>query len=89
MKTRAREWALEELLKARDKKQLKQQVRAEMRKRAEIDQECVATAEVKAELSSEHELGEALHKLDIEALDIKISCLKAMLIADSVDMGEK
>tara|TARA_R100001594_G_scaffold39300_1_gene70827 strand:+ start:20731 stop:21003 length:273 start_codon:yes stop_codon:yes gene_type:complete len=90
MKTRAREWALEELLKARDKKQLKQQLQAEMRKRVKIDQECVdVTAEVKAELSSEHELGEALHKLDIEALDIKISYLKAMLIADSVDMGEK
>lgn len=90
MKTRARQWVLEELLKARDKKQLKQQVQAEMRKRAEIDEECVdVTAEVKAELASEHEVGEALHKLDIEALDIKISCLKEMIIADSVDMQLK
>tara|TARA_Y100000361_G_scaffold142235_1_gene148082 strand:- start:4 stop:276 length:273 start_codon:yes stop_codon:yes gene_type:complete len=90
MKTRAREWVLEELLKAQDKKELKLQIQADMRKRAKIDQECVDVSdEVKAELASEHAVGEALRKLDIEALDVKISCLKEMIITDSVDMEVK
>ena len=85
MKTRAREWALDELLKAIDKKRLLLMALADNRKRAEIDQECVDVSdEVKEECASEHEVREVLNKLDIEALDIRISCLEEMLITNLI-----
>ena len=87
MKTRARELVLSELLEAIKEKERKITSLLRIRRRAEIDQECIdVTDEVKTELANEHEVFEALHELDIEALEIKISCLKAMILADSVDI---
>ena len=82
----SRELVLKELLKAREEKQKKLGFIPRMQEMAKIDQECVDIDDrVKAELASEQEVIEALHRLEIEALDVKISWLKDMIITNSVD----
>ena len=81
MKSRAIEWALKELEEAREKRSLKMKVIADIRERAKFDQVCVDTSdEVKKDVASEHEFGEFLHRLEIDALDIKIESIGKMLI---------
>ena len=82
----SREVVLKELLKAREEKQKKLGFIPRMHEMAKIDQECVdVTDEVKAELASEHEVITALYKIEIDALDVKISWLEDMIITNSVD----
>tara|TARA_B100000519_G_scaffold198646_1_gene208495 strand:+ start:218 stop:514 length:297 start_codon:yes stop_codon:yes gene_type:complete len=83
----SRKIVLKELLKAKDKKQMELGFIPRLKEMAKINQECVdVTDEVKAELASEHEVCEALHKMEIEALEVKISCLEEMIITNSVDL---
>ena len=82
----SREIVLKHLLKAREEKQKKLAFIRRMHEMAKIDLECVDIDDrVKAELASEHEVITALHRLEIEALDVKISWLKNMIITNSVD----
>ena len=82
----SREIVLKHLLKAREEKQKKLGFIPRMEEMAKIDQECVdVTDEVEAELASEHEVIKALHKIEIEALDVRISWLEDMIITNSVD----
>jgi len=86
MEIRARELVLNELSMAREEKQKKLGFIPRMQEMAKIDQECVdVTDEVKAELASLHEVSMALHRIEIKALDVRISWLEDMIITNSVD----